>query len=286
MFRRSVGRPLAAVAAALIACAGFGAGTGLPAANADELSGTPGNYVWRSDIASKTLAGKPFADSVLHRVPGSYHDAPRIPDAAREAQARGNALYGPGTPVYVGRGDTALFCTIAAAGLDDAGNNVALTAGHCANEGDPVVSADAEGLGQTGTVVAVDRAMDFALIRLAPNTEVTRSYDGLTINHLGAAPVQPGQTVCKKGVASGVTCGITWYDWQAMNINQVCAMQGDSGAPLYVGDRLVGFINGGMFPPPFALACHSPLQGPVHSPTGAARADAVFPRVPGGFRLP
>lgn len=279
MFRR---RLAAAAAAAITLSSAF---AGAPAAHA--MAGeVPGNYVWRHDVISKTLAGKPFVDRVLHRVPGSLHDAPRIPEEARQAEERGNALYGPGTPVYVGEGENALFCTIAVAGFDDAGNKVAVTAGHCANVGDPVMSADAENLGQTGTVVAVDRNLDYALIRLAPNTEVTRSYDGITINHVGSAPIRPGQPVCKKGVASGTTCGVTWYDWDVMNINQVCAMQGDSGGPLFVGDRLVGFVNGGMLPPPFALACHSPLQGPIHAPTGAARADAVFPRIEGGFRLP
>ncbi|WP_301925636.1 S1 family peptidase [Corynebacterium glaucum] len=272
MIRRFV----AAAATALLAV------TAIPVAHAQQDP----NYVWRNDPVSKTLAGKPLAQSVLHRVPGSLHDAPRTPQEALDAQARGNALYGPGTPIFIGTGENAVICTVAVAGYDDAGRKVAVTAGHCAEVGAPVVSADARGLGQTGRVVHVDSRLDYALIHLAPNTEVTRSYDGLTINHLGSAPIQPGGQVCKKGVASGVTCGLTWRDWDLMNINQVCAMQGDSGAPLYVGDRLVGLINGGMFPQPFAVACHSPLQGPIHAPTGSARADAIFPQFPGGFRLP
>lgn len=277
-------RPAAAFAALLIAGAGVGAGLGAGATSA-RAEEDP-NYVWRSDVVSKVLAGKPAADQVLHRVPGSLHDAPRIPDEARQAQGRGNALYGPGTPIYVGVGDNQLSCTVAVAGYDNAGRKIAVTAGHCGNVGDPVIDADAFGLGATGTVAAVDRNLDYALIRLNPNTEVTRSYDGVTINHVGSAPIQPGQNVCKKGVASGVTCGITWYDYNQMNINQVCAMQGDSGGPLFVGDRLVGMINGGMLPQPLALACYSPLQGLIHAPTGSARADAVFSALPDGFRLP
>lgn len=276
MFRRIA----AAVAAAVISASALLA----PAAGAQVIDP---NYVWRSDIASKVLAGKPSADRILHRVPGSLHDAPRIPAEASQAQVRGNALYGPGTPIIVGTAPNDLFCTVAVAGYNDAGQKVALTAGHCAkNVGDPVVNADARSMGATGHVMSIDRALDYAVILLHPNTEVTRTYDGLTINHLGSAPVPTGQTVCKKGVASGVTCGITWYDYNAMNVNQVCAMQGDSGGPLFMGDRLVGLINGGMFPQPFALACHTPLQGILHAPTGSARADAVLPTVPGGFRLP
>lgn len=276
MFRR-----IAAVAAAAVLTA-----TALLAPAASAQPADP-NYVWRTDLMSKALAGKLNADRVLHRVPTSFHDAPRTPAEATQAQARGNALYGPGTPIYVGHAPNDMICTVAVAGYNDAGEKIALTAGHCAgNVGDPVVNADARALGQTGRVIAVDRNLDYAVIQLHPNTEVSRSYDGLTINHLGAAPVPAGQTVCKKGVASGVTCGMTWQDAGVMNINQVCAMQGDSGGPLYTGDRLVGIINGGMFPQPFALACHTPLQGPLHAPTGSARADAFLPTVPGGFRLP
>lgn len=273
-------RRFAAAAAALTIAASV---LGVPAATAQTQDP---NYVWRDDVISKTLSGKPFADRVLRRVPGSLHDAPRIPTEASQAHARGNALYGPSTPIFVGNPGHELFCTVAVAGYDNAGRKIAVTAGHCGNVGDPVTSADARSLGPTGRISHVDRNLDYAVIALAPNTEVTRTYSGVTINHIGSAPLAPGTSVCKKGVASGYTCGITWYDWQTMNINQVCAMQGDSGAPLFVGDRLVGLVNGGMVPPPLALACHTPLQGPIHAPTGSARADAVFPRIPGGFRLP
>lgn len=278
-------RRIRAAAAAALLLAGAGAGAQVAPAQAAPAGEDP-NYVWRTDAAAKVLAGKPGADRVLRRVPGSLHDAPRTPDEARRAQSRGNALYGPGTPIYVGAGENQLSCTVAVAGYDNAGRKVALTAGHCGNVGDPVVDADAYGLGRTGTVTAIDRNLDYALITLNPNTEVTRSYDGVTINHLGSAPLPPGQRVCKKGVASGVTCGLTWYDYNSMNINQVCAMQGDSGGPLFIGDRLVGMVNGGMFPQPLALACHTPLQGPLHAPTGSARADAVLSNLPAGFRLP
>ncbi|WP_175935444.1 S1 family peptidase [Corynebacterium sp. Marseille-P4321] len=265
-----------AVAATVTAIA---VAAGIPAAHAEPQH----NYVWRNDPVSKTLAGKPFADRVLHRVPGSLHDAPRVPADAAAAAARGNALYGPGTPIYVGQD---AMCTVTVAGYNDRGQKIALTAGHCGNVGDPVVSADAQHLGRTGTVTQVNREFDYAVITLAPNTEVSRSYGGVTAGRVGGAPVQPGTRVCKSGVASGTTCGITFRDWQTMNINHVCAMQGDSGAPLMAGDRVVGLVNGGVLRPPLDLACHSPLQGVVHAPTGAVRMDTVLSHMSGGFRLP
>lgn len=244
------------------------------------------NYNFRTDMPSKVLAGKPFADRVLHRVPGSLHDAPRTPQAAKDAQQRGKSLYGPSTPIYVGAGPTEVMCTVTVAGYGEHGNKYALTAGHCGKEGDPVTSADSWQLGPSGTIVKVNRELDYALIELGSNAEVTRSYDGVTINHLGSKPLPRGQNVCKKGVASGTTCGATLSDWGTMNVNHVCAMQGDSGAPLFTGDRLVGLINGGMFPAPFDVQCASPLQGPIHAPTGSARMDAVLSDLNNGFRLP
>ncbi len=271
-------RRLTAAVATIVTALAVGA-AGLTPAHAEP----PRNYTWRNDPISKTLAGKPFANQVLHRVPGSLHDAPRVPAEADQAAARGNALFGPGTPLYIGND---ALCTTAVAGYNNRGEKVAITAGHCGKVGDPVSSADAPQVGRVGTVTQVNRELDYAVITLARNTEVSRSYNGVTVNHLGGAPVQAGARVCKQGVASGMTCGPTFSDWQTMNINQVCAMQGDSGAPLLIGDRAIGMVNGGVFRPPFDLACHTPLQGVVHAPTGAVRMDTVLAAVDGGFRLP
>ncbi|AWB83591.1 S1 family peptidase [Corynebacterium liangguodongii] len=270
-----VRRLLAPLIAALVIAAGA------PLAHAQEDP----NYVWRTDPISKALAGKPFADAVLHRVPGSLHDAPRTAPEAAEAAARGKALIGPGTPIYVGSN---AMCTVAVAGIDARGRMVALTAGHCGEVGQVVTSADAVGLGPAGLVAAVDHGLDYAVIELWPVAEVTRTYNGVSINHVGAPTLAPGQIVCKSGYASAQTCGFTWFEDGRMNLNQVCAMQGDSGAPLYSGDRLVGIINGGIV----NLPCNSPLQGPIFSPTASARFDTIAAAMdaaggPGaGFRLP
>ena len=135
-------------------------------------------------------------------------------------------------------------------------------------------------------ITHVNHDLDYAVITLAPNTEVTRSYNGVTANRLGGAPVPAGGVVCKTGVASGTTCGYTINDWGTRNTNHVCAMQGDSGAPLMEGDRVIGMINGGIWGPPFNVSCRTPLQGPVHAPTGSLRMDTALSDMPGGFRLP
>lgn len=263
---------------------------GSPAAHAQEAEAPVGdvlNYVWRTDPVSKTLAAKPLADKVLHRVPGSFFDAPRTPPEAEDAMRRGRALYGPSTPLYVGsEPGKEVMCTTTAAGYNDRGEKIAITAGHCGKVGDAVSSADAWQLGRTGTITHVNPQLDYAVITLGANTEVTRSYNGVTVNHLGGAPVRPGGVVCKTGVASGTTCGYTFSDWEARNTNHVCAMQGDSGAPLMVDDRVIGLVSGGIWGPPLNVACRTPLQGPIHAPTAALRMDSVLADIPGGFRLP
>lgn len=258
-----------------------------PGDNADPDYVDP-NYVWASDPASKVLAGKPFADEVLHRVPGSYHDAPRIPAESDAAKEQGASLYGPGTPVYVGGS----MCTVAVAGYDEAGRKIALTAGHCGEPGTPVASADSPQLGVSGTVVSTNPDLDYSVIELGSNTEVSRSYNGVTVNSLGGEPAAPGDVVCKEGVASGRTCGMTFYDYGRDNISQVCAMYGDSGAPLVAGDRVVGLVTGGVLPPGGNVPCYSPLQGALHTPTLSTRMDTVLTDMDGrsepgrGFRLP
>lgn len=248
---------------------------------------TDPNYQWRTDPASKVLAGKPFADGVLHRVPGSWFDAQRANPGAARAAARGRALYGAGAPIYVGLYG---MCTVAAVGTDGAGRKVALTAGHCGNVGDQVVAADSFAAGPTGRVARKNGALDYAVIALGPRADLTTSYNGTTIRSTGGA-ARTGDTLCKNGYATGVTCGMTWFADGVRNQSQVCAMAGDSGAPLYSGTRLVGMVNGSSIPQTANLACSTPLQGPIHAPTVSTNIDAIIrdlnaaPGVGNGFRL-
>lgn len=248
---------------------------------------TDPNYQWRTDPAAKVLAGKPFADGVLHRVPGSWFDAQRVNPGAKNAAAHGRALYGAGAPIYVGMYG---MCTVTAVGTDGAGRKVALTAGHCGNVGDPVVAADSFAAGPTGRVARKNGALDYAVIELGPRADLTASYNGTTIRSTGGT-ARTGETLCKNGYASGVTCGITWIADAVRQQSQVCAMAGDSGAPLYSGTRLVGLVNGSSIPRVANLECKSPLQGPIHSPTVSTNIDAIFrdlnaaPGAGNGFRL-
>lgn len=248
--------------------------------------GTDPNYVWKNDLFSKIAAGKPHADYVLHRVPGSFYDAPQIPEESNVAMTEGKSLYGPGTPLYI-REDT--MCTLTAAGTDAEGRKVGITAGHCGNVGDPVSSADSWQVGPTGTVVAKNANLDYSLIEFGSQAEVTRSYNGVTAQGIGGT-TQPGDITCKSGVATGRTCGMTFQHSQKITINQVCAMVGDSGAPVFHNGRIVGSVSRGLLPG--LPSCRTPWQGALHNPTVVSNTDAIIADlnrregVGSGFKLP
>lgn len=229
------------------------------------------NYHWREDTASKALAGS-STGPVLQRVAGSWFDAPDVPQESRDAEARGVSLYGPGTPVYVG--DT-MMCTLGVAGHDAAGRKIGLTAGHCGDQGDPVMSADSHGVGQSGTVVGGNKALDYSVVEFGDNAEVSNSYNGVTVNSVGGPAPATGEVLCKQGVATGHTCGNTWTASEQVSITQVCAMQGDSGAPVMRGDQVVGMVSGGLLPF-HQLQCQSPLQGQLFMPTVVTNMSNVM----------
>ncbi|WKD58936.1 S1 family peptidase [Corynebacterium caspium] len=246
------------------------------------------NYLWVTDPISQILAGKlPGSGPVLHRVGGSWFDAPRIPEEAKEAAAAGKILMGAGTPIYLSQNT---MCTLTAVGTDATGKKWGITAAHCAKEGDPVASADMWQLGAAGKIVYRDTAADYAIIEFAPNVEFTSHYNGVNAQSIGDNAVR-GEQLCKFGVASGWSCGITWIASSLRFTSHAGAMPGDSGAPVMRGNQLVGMVNGGILPFP-ELAYHSPLQGAAFMPTQMTPMSRVLtslnadPQRPGaGFTL-
>ncbi|MDO4908688.1 MAG: S1 family peptidase [Corynebacterium sp.] len=244
------------------------------------------NYHWVNDPLSQILALT--YGNVLHRINGSWFNAPDVPQEARDYAAAGKSLFGPSTPIFVGSHATAA-CTLTIAGTDEYGNKVGISAGHCGNVGDYVFSADTWKTNAHGQVVYKNPTLDYVIIKFEKNTVVSNSYNGQTINSMGGVPLT-GDMVCKQGIATGNTCGMTLAVEGLSNWSQVCAMWGDSGAPVTEGDRLVGLVSGSV---QGALACQSPLQGIFFSPMKSVRMDQILvdmntlpEGVPGrGFRL-
>lgn len=233
--------------AALAISATFGA-----TFNAPEASAAPAG----SADAFLKATGQPGP----HRIPGHYFTSPGIPQAQRAAAP--NVLAGPSMPIYVGNN----ICTLAVVGYDKAGNKVGITAGHCGKPGAPVTSMDSERAGQIGTVVR-NGYPDYAVIKFNNKVRLTRSYNNVHLNALGGPTPGSLQQMCKTGVATGTSCGPMLAISGPFLVSHLCGSVGDSGAPIYVGNRLIGIINGGVANLP---SCTTPLQGPFHAPTAGA----------------
>ncbi len=222
-----------------------------------------------------TVTGEPGP----HRVAGAYFTSPGVP--AEAEAARPTVLVGPSTPLVVGES----LCTATVAGYDAAANAVAITAGHCGVPGDEVRSGDDPDGTVIGTFVR-GGAQDNGIILLNDSAQVTDTYNAVTVSSLGgAAP----STVCKTGITTGTSCGPSVVQLGDDLATHLCAAHGDSGAPVYAGDRLIGVLSGGLSAMP---ACVTPLQGPVHSPVFVSTWDSVSAEmdaaggVGAGFRLP
>lgn len=257
-----------------------GAGDNEPAKHVtDPLLNYP-NYTWTNDPVSQVLAGKlPGSGPVLHRAPGSYYDAPRVPQESVAAERAGKALFGTGTPIYLGEHS---LCTLTAVGTDAQGRKVGLTVGHCGREGQEVRSADAVNVGAAGTVVRGGGNAAFSVIEFGSNAELTHSYNGVTVDGVGGGATT-GDRVCKFGVATGWTCGYTLLGSGLQSTSHLAAMQGDSGAPLMRGNQVVGVVDGGLWANP-ALVARSPLQGIFHMPVVSFAMDNVINQLNQGDR--
>lgn len=227
------------------------------------------NYTIRTDIPAQVMALTP--GEVLHRVPGSWFNQPTVPVESRMAEEQDMSLFGPGTPIYLGQNS---MCTLAVTGVDADGRKVGITAGHCGDVGDAVRSADSFWVGEAGTIVADGSNDDYSVIEFGSNAEISNSYNGVTVNGIGGQTSNL-QEVCKTGVATGFTCGLVWTADERLTMSQLCAMQGDSGAPVIANGRVVGLISGGVVPN-HDLSCRTPIQGPLHMPSLSVNMDRII----------
>ena len=211
------------------------------------------------------------------------------------AVAQAAVPVGGGTPVLVGG---IAGCTITAAGHDATGAPVAFTAAHCSDAvGTPVVLHDNEGAGVIGNVATRNEILDYSVIRLNPGVAFPVRQPGVT----GRAPAPEfGDVVCKDGLSTGHTCGISWQREGNRFWSHACAGYGDSGGPITRDGRLVGLLSGGHMPPAAGPAgsaggvlpsCLHPVQSPIFLPAlgysfDAIVADATDRNWPGrGFRM-
>lgn len=142
-------------------------------------------------------------------------------------------------------------CTLTTIGTDGAGRLVGMTAGHCGQVGDGVMSEAQPDGGIVGRFVSTDDVLDFAIIQFDPNRVIpVNRIGGTTITSMGA-PVGFPSIVCKEGRSTGRTCGWVYGDVfeTRETMTQLCVAEGDSGAPVVIGETLVGMVNAYMLVP-------------------------------------
>ncbi|RDI48272.1 peptidase S1 family protein [Nocardia mexicana] len=191
------------------------------------------------------------------------------------AHADPGVVIGGGSGIII---DNQFECTVTTIGRDGAGRLVGLTAGHCGEAGSEVWSEHDRGAGVIGRFAYSNHDLDYAVIEFEPGKVVPVNRIGnVTITGLGA-PAQFPMIACKEGRTTGNTCGITWGDiFQTDETwTQMCVVEGDSGAPVVVGNTLVAMVNAYL-----AVACFGPEVGTnmtaiMDDMNGRGRAGAGF----------
>ncbi|MEU9056203.1 S1 family peptidase [Streptomyces sp. NPDC048384] len=96
---------------------------------------------------------------------------------------------------------------------------------------------------------------DFGVVRYA-NPAVPHPGTIGTVDVTGTASAYVGQRVCTRGATTGVRCGVVTALNMSVNYGggdivngliqtNICAEPGDSGGPLYAGDKVIGILSGG-----------------------------------------
>ena len=172
--------------------------------------------------------------------------------------APGKAPLGGGSGIAILQTDgSAAICTLTTIGFDQRGGLIGLTAGHCGDAGARVLSELWPLRGSVGVIEQVNADLDYALIRFDPSAvRPLRTVGAVTIRSVQVTPPQFPDIACKDGRTSGHTCGIVWISGHEVHITQMCVIEGDSGSPVVIGDRLIGMVNAY-----FEVACLGPEKG-------------------------
>ncbi|MDH6520805.1 streptogrisin B [Streptomyces sp. SAI-135] len=130
-----------------------------------------------------------------------------------------------------------------------------LTAGHC-TDGLPTWYTSSALTTQIGPTTGTSfPGNDFGVVRYA-NPDVPHPGTIGTVDVTGTASAFVGQSVCRRGATTGVRCGVVTALNATVNYGDgssvsglirtnICAEPGDSGGPLYAGDKVIGILSGG-----------------------------------------
>jgi streptogrisin B len=130
-----------------------------------------------------------------------------------------------------------------------------VTAGHCTDTMPTWYTSSAMSTTIGPTIGTSFPGDDFGVVRYS-NPAVPRPGTIGTVDVTGTSTAYVGQSVCRRGATTGVRCGVV----TALNVTvnyasgttvhgliqtNICAEPGDSGGPLYAGDKVIGILSGG-----------------------------------------
>ncbi|NUS27681.1 MAG: S1 family peptidase [Streptomyces sp.] len=130
-----------------------------------------------------------------------------------------------------------------------------ITAGHCTDGASTWYTGSALTTPIGPTTVTSFPSDDFGIVRYS-NAAVPHPGTIGTVDVTGTATAYVGQSVCRRGATTGVHCGrVTGLNatvhygsgevvYGLIQTN-ICAEPGDSGGPLYAGDKVIGILSGG-----------------------------------------
>ncbi|MEU9337733.1 S1 family peptidase [Streptomyces sp. NPDC048290] len=130
-----------------------------------------------------------------------------------------------------------------------------ITAGHCTTGAATWYTSSGLATPIGPTTASSFPVNDFGVVQYT-NPAVPHPGTIGTVDVTGTANATIGLAVCMRGAVSGVRCGRVTALNATVNYGggdvvygliqtNICAAPGDSGAPLYAGDRVIGILSGG-----------------------------------------
>ncbi|MBY6681855.1 hypothetical protein HQ305_06810 [Rhodococcus sp. BP-149] len=146
----------------------------------------------------------------------------------------------PSTQIRIDGGKT---CSLALLGKTSDGRLAGLTAGHCGKVGSAVFTSAIPGRA-LGTLSASDLLIDVGLITF--DGSVLSAPDAASVSALAATAPAVGDTVCQVSPETGTNCSFVGGidEIERRVLANYCSLPGDSGAPVYFNDKLVGMNLG------------------------------------------
>ncbi|MFC8428425.1 S1 family peptidase [Streptomyces sp. NPDC057253] len=239
--------------ASALAVSDAGAATGTPAtatraAAAVESLAVAGTS-WSVD--EHTGALRVFADSTV-----SAADLARVRRATAGAatlerlDGRLRTLLSGGDGIY-----TAGWRCSAGVNVQSGSSYYFVTAGHCTEGASTWYTSSALTTTVGSTVGTSFPNNDYGVVRYS-NPAVPHPGTIGAVDVTGTATARIGQSVCRRGSTTGVHCGVVTGLNATVNYGggevvsgliqtNICAEPGDSGGPLYAGDKVIGILSGG-----------------------------------------